>query len=219
MKYNTIIFDLDGTLIDTIEDLGTAVNHALGLRGLALHSMAEYKDMVGHGVRNLVKDALAGSLGRQPEDALVDSALADFVDYYVAHIDVHTRPYPGIQALLSKLQGKGLKLAVASNKFQEGAEKLVKEFFPDIRFVAVLGNSPELPLKPDAAVVQLVLDKAGVSREEAVFVGDSATDMKTAANGGVRSIGVSWGFRPRTDLEQSGAMDIADSAEQLFEKI
>ena len=213
------IFDLDGTLIDTIEDLGTAVNHALGLRGLALHSMAEYKDMVGHGVRNLVKDALAGSLGRQPEDALVDSALADFVDYYVAHIDVHTRPYPGIQALLSKLQVKGLKLAVASNKFQEGAEKLVKEFFPDIRFVAVLGNSPELPLKPDAAVVQLVLDKAGVSREEAVFVGDSATDMKTAANGGVRSIGVSWGFRPRTDLEQSGAMDIADSAEQLFEKI
>ena len=213
------IFDLDGTLIDTIEDLGTAVNHALGLRGLALHSMAEYKDMVGHGVRNLVKDALAGSLGRQPEDALVDSALADFVDYYVAHIDVHTRPYTGIQALLSKLQGKGLKLAVASNKFQEGAEKLVKEFFPDIRFVAVLGNSPELPLKPDAAVVQLVLDKAGVSREEAVFVGDSATDMKTAANGGVRSIGVSWGFRPRTDLEQSGAMDIADSAEQLFEKI
>ena len=213
------IFDLDGTLIDTIEDLGTAVNHALGLRGLALHSMAEYKDMVGHGVRDLVKDALAGSLGRQPEDALVDSALADFVDYYVAHIDVHTRPYPGIQALLSKLQGKGLKLAVASNKFQEGAEKLVKEFFPDIRFVAVLGNSPELPLKPDAAVVQLVLDKAGVSREEAVFVGDSATDMKTAANGGVRSIGVSWGFRPRTDLEQSGAMDIADSAEQLFEKI
>lgn len=213
------IFDLDGTLIDTIEDLGTAVNHALGLRGLALHSMAEYKDMVGHGVRNLVKDALAGSLGRKPEDALVDSALADFVDYYVAHIDVHTRPYPGIQALLSKLQGKGLKLAVASNKFQEGAEKLVKEFFPDIRFVAVLGNSPELPLKPDAAVVQLVLDKAGVSREEAVFVGDSATDMKTAANGGVRSIGVSWGFRPRTDLEQSGAMDIADSAEQLFEKI
>ena len=213
------IFDLDGTLIDTIEDLGTAVNHALGLRGLALHSMAEYKDMVGPGVRNLVKDALAGSLGRQPEDALVDSALADFVDYYVAHIDVHTRPYPGIQALLSKLQGKGLKLAVASNKFQEGAEKLVKEFFPDIRFVAVLGNSPELPLKPDAAVVQLVLDKAGVSREEAVFVGDSATDMKTAANGGVRSIGVSWGFRPRTDLEQSGAMDIADSAEQLFEKI
>ena len=213
------IFDLDGTLIDTIEDLGTAVNHALGLRGLALHSMAEYKDMVGHGVRNLVKDALAGSLGRQPEDALVDSALADFVDYYVAHIDVHTRPYPGIQALLSKLQGKGLKLAVASNKFQEGAEKLVKEFFPDIRFVAVLGNSPELPLKPDAAVVQLVLDKAGVSREEAVFVGDSATDMKTAANGGVRSIGVSWGFRPRTDLEQSGAMDIADSVEQLFEKI
>ena len=209
------IFDLDGTLIDTIEDLGTAVNYALGLRGLPQHTMTAYKDMVGHGIRNLVINALGQAAG----EPLTDEVLADFVDYYVAHIDVHTRPYPGIPDLLAKLQAKGIKLAVASNKFQQGAEQLVNEFFPDIRFVAVLGNSPELPLKPDAAVVQLVLDKAGVSREETVFVGDSATDMKTAANGGVRSIGVSWGFRPRTELEQAGAMDIADSADQLFEMI
>lgn len=209
------IFDLDGTLIDTIEDLGTAVNYALGLRGLPQHTMTAYKDMVGHGIRNLVINALGQAAG----EPLTDEVLADFVDYYVAHIDVHTRPYPGIPDLLAKLQAKGIKLAVASNKFQQGAEQLVNEFFPDIRFVAVLGNSPELPLKPDAAVVQLVLDKAGVSREDTVFVGDSATDMKTAANGGVRSIGVSWGFRPRTDLEQAGAMEIADSADQLFEMI
>ena len=209
------IFDLDGTLIDTIEDLGTAVNYALGLRGLPQHTMTAYKDMVGHGIRNLVINALGQAAG----EPLTDEVLADFVDYYVAHIDVHTRPYPGIPDLLAKLQAKGIKLAVASNKFQQGAEQLVNEFFPDIRFVAVLGNSPELPLKPDAAVVQLVLDKAGVSREDTVFVGDSATDMKTAANGGVRSIGVSWGFRPRTELEQAGAMDIADSADQLFEMI
>lgn len=209
------IFDLDGTLIDTIEDLGTAVNYALGLRGLPQHTMTAYKDMVGHGIRNLVINALGQAAG----EPLTDEVLADFVDYYVAHIDVHTRPYPGIPALLAKLQAKGIKLAVASNKFQQGAEQLVNEFFPDIRFVAVLGNSPELPLKPDAAVVQLVLDKAGVSREDTVFVGDSATDMKTAANGGVRSIGVSWGFRPRTDLQQAGAMEIADSADQLFEMI
>lgn len=209
------IFDLDGTLIDTIEDLGTAVNHALGLRGLPQHSIAQYRDMVGHGIRQLVINALGPAAG----DPLTDEVLADFVDYYVAHIDVHTRPYPGMQQLLADLQKKGIRLSVASNKFQQGTEKLVREFFPDIHFVAVLGNSPELPLKPDAAVVQLIMEKAGVSREETVFVGDSATDMKTAANGGVRSIGVSWGFRPRTDLQESGAMDIADSAEELFEKI
>ena len=209
------IFDLDGTLIDTIEDLGTAVNHALGLRGLPQHSIAQYRDMVGHGIRQLVINALGPAAG----DPLTDEVLADFVDYYVAHIDVHTRPYPGMQQLLADLQKKGIRLSVASNKFQQGTEKLVREFFPDIHFVAVLGNSPELPLKPDAAVVQLIMEKAGVSREETVFVVDSATDMKTAANGGVRSIGVSWGFRPRTDLQESGAMDIADSAEELFEKI
>lgn len=209
------IFDLDGTLIDTIEDLGTAVNHALGLRGLPQHSIAQYRDMVGHGIRQLVINALGPAAG----DPLTDEVLADFVDYYVAHIDVHTRPYPGMQQLLADLQKKGIRLSVASNKFQQGTEKLVREFFPDIHFVAVLGNSPELPLKPDAAVVQLIMEKAGVSREETVFVGDSATDMKTAANGGVRSIGVSWGFRPRTDLQESGAMDIADSTEELFEKI
>ena len=209
------IFDLDGTLIDTIEDLGTAVNHALGLRGLPQHSIAQYRDMVGHGIRQLVINALGPAAG----DPLTDEVLADFVDYYVAHIDVHSRPYPGMQQLLADLQKKGIRLSVASNKFQQGAEKLVREFFPDIHFVAVLGNSPELPLKPDAAVVQLIMEKAGVSREETVFVGDSATDMKTAANGGVRSIGVSWGFRPRTDLQESGAMDIADTAEELFEKI
>ena len=209
------ILDLDGTLIDTIEDLGTAVNHALGLRGLPQHSIAQYRDMVGHGIRQLVINALGPAAG----DPLTDEVLADFVDYYVAHIDVHSRPYPGMQQLLADLQKKGIRLSVASNKFQQGTEKLVREFFPDIHFVAVLGNSPELPLKPDAAVVQLIMEKAGVSREETVFVGDSATDMKTAANGGVRSIGVSWGFRPRTDLQESGAMDIADSAEELFEKI
>ena len=171
--------------------------------------------MVGHGIRQLVINALGPAAG----DPLTDEVLADFVDYYVAHIDVHSRPYPGMQQLLADLQKKGIRLSVASNKFQQGTEKLVREFFPDIHFVAVLGNSPELPLKPDAAVVQLIMEKAGVSREETVFVGDSATDMKTAANGGVRSIGVSWGFRPRTDLQESGAMDIADSAEELFEKI
>ena len=204
-----ILFDLDGTLIDSLEDLAQAVNHALGLRGLPLHTVAEYRRMVGHGVRNLVKQALetpgGGSLipGSDPgslSDEYIDSALADFKAYYQAHIDVHTRPYPGIPELLTDLQVHGIQLAVASNKFQEGTEYLIQRFFPGIRFVAILGNRPGAPLKPDPEIVQEVLRKANVHPADALLVGDSPTDMKTAANGGIESIAVTWGYRTAEEL-------------------
>ena len=191
-----ILFDLDGTLIDSLEDLAEAVNHALGLRGLPLHSVAEYRRMVGHGVRNLVKQALPEGA----DDALVDSALTDFKAYYQAHIDVHTRPYPGIPELLTDLQAHGVQLAVASNKFQEGTEYLIQRFFPGNRFVAILGNRPGAPLKPDPEIVQEVLRKADVQPADALLVGDSPTDMKTAANGGIESIAVTWGYRTAEEL-------------------
>ena len=191
-----ILFDLDGTLIDSLEDLAEAVNHALGLRGLPLHTVAEYRRMVGHGVRNLVKQALPEGA----DDALIDAALADFKAYYQAHIDVHTRPYPGIPELLTELQAHGIQLAVASNKFQEGTEYLINRFFPAIRFVAILGNKPGAPLKPDPEIVQEVLRRSGVSKDDALLVGDSPTDMKTAANGGIESLAVTWGYRTAEDL-------------------
>lgn len=191
-----ILFDLDGTLIDSLKDLAEAVNHALRLRGLPLHSVAEYRRMVGHGVRNLVKQALPEGA----DDALVDSALTDFKAYYQAHIDVHTRPYPGIPELLTDLQARGIQLAVVSNKFQEGTEYLINRFFPAIRFVAILGNRPSAPLKPDPEIVQEVLRKANVQPADALLVGDSPTDMKTAANGGIESIAVTWGYRTAEDL-------------------
>jgi len=204
-----ILFDLDGTLIDSLEDLAEAVNHALGLRGLPLHTVAEYRRMVGHGVRNLVKQALDASIchterseciSDRASDALIDSALADFKAYYQAHIDVHTRPYPGIPELLTDLHAHGIQLAVVSNKFQEGTEYLIGRFFPDIRFVAILGNKPGAPLKPDPEIVQEVLCRSGVSKEDALLVGDSPTDMKTAANGGIDSLAVTWGYRTAEDL-------------------
>ena len=191
-----ILFDLDGTLIDSLEDLSEAVNYALGLRGLPLHTVAEYRRMVGHGVRNLVKQALPeGS-----DDALIDAALADFKAYYQSHIDVHTRPYPGIPELLTELHAHGIQLAVVSNKFQEGTEYLINRFFPGIRFVAILGNKPGAPLKPDPEIVQEVLRRSGVSKDDALLVGDSPTDMKTAANGGIESLAVTWGYRTAEDL-------------------
>ena len=210
-----VIFDLDGTLINTIADLAAAANHALAQRGIPGHSVEEYTKMVGHGVRNMLTAALERSLHRTPETDLVDTVLSDFTPYYVANIDVHTRPYPGLVELTGQLALKGIKLAVASNKFQEGAEKLIAEFFPGIDFVAVLGNREGLPLKPSADVVNLILAKAGVAREECLLVGDSATDVKTAKNAGVRCIGVAWGFRPKSDLVQAGADHIAENAAEL----
>ena len=253
-----ILWDLDGTLIDTLEDLAAAVNHALELRGLPLHSVAEYRKMVGHGVRNLVKQALEASLaqdasagpaaegnyfsGRCPKNqfpsaiasptladaSYIDAALADFKEYYSAHIDVHTRPYKGMQELLTELQARGVKMAVASNKFQEGTEHLIREFFPDIQFVAILGNRPGYPLKPDPEIVREVLARAAGTRaedqghkaagaadicpEDAIMVGDSPTDMRTAANGGIDAVAVSWGYR--TEEELSGHQ-IAHSIEEL----
>ena len=200
-----ILWDLDGTLIDTLEDLGAAVDHALKLRGLPVHTPAEYRRMVGHGVRNLVRQALEAALRKaggtaQPDDAAVDAALADFKDFYTAHIDVFTRPYPGMPALLTELQGRGVRMAVASNKFQEGTEHLIREFFPDIAFVSILGNRPGFPLKPAPEIVEEVLAKAGVARADALLVGDSPTDMKTAANGGIGSIAVAWGYRTPEEL-------------------
>ena len=198
MKHKLVIFDLDGTLLDTLDDLCAAVNHAMQQRGFPQHTRDEYMKMVGHGAHNLMRQALPTA--HKDDEALIDAVLADFRAYYTAHIDVHTKPFPGIQNLLTKLHQEGVLLAVASNKFQEGTEHLIKEFFPEIPFVAILGNRPDFPLKPDAEVVGEVLRKTGVKREEAIMVGDSDTDMETAANGGIEGIAVSWGYRNMKDL-------------------
>ena len=249
MDAKMVIFDLDGTLIDTIRDLAAAVEHALSMGGYPGHTVDEYRNMVGHGIRNLVTRALPEG---SPED-VIEESLKRFVEYYTAHIDVLSRPYPGIPELLEKLSPDGFSLAVASNKFQEGTETLIRRFFPEIPFVKILGNAPGLPLKPDPEVIRLAVASAcagcatgqrpysaAAKREwtrprpggepvnelvnepvnepvNAVMVGDSATDIKTARNAGIPAIAVSWGFRPRADLEIADA--IADTPEQLNDLI
>ena len=208
MKYQAIVFDLDGTLLDTIEDLGEAVNYALRKRNLPLHTLEEYRTMVGNGVKKLVERALPVI----PSEArnLLDDCLADFMSYYESHIDVHTRPYDGMPELLQALSAQGVALAVASNKFQSGAEYLVKKLFPGIPFVAILGNQEGFPLKPDPAIVETVLERARVDKAHAALVGDSATDMKTAAKAGVPGIAVAWGYQAMTDYPV-----VAHSVEEL----
>ena len=209
-KHKVVLFDLDGTLLDTLDDLGAAVNSALSKRGLPLHDRASYQMKVGHGIRDLVTKSLPEEM--RGDKVFIDECLADFKAYYTTHIDIHTRPYPGMPELLLKLHQNGVALAVASNKFQEGTEHLVCEFFPDVPFVAILGNRPGAPLKPDPRIVQEVLRAAGVAPEEAVLVGDSGTDMQTAANGGIDRIAVNWGYRP---MEGSPGIRVVDSAREL----
>ena len=214
MKYRLVLFDLDGTLLDTLDDLSEAVDHALQVRGLPGHPRQEYMTMVGHGVRNLVKQALPED--KQADEALIDAALADFKTYYTAHIDVHTHPYPGMEELVTNLHKAGVFLAVTSNKFQEGADYLIHKFFPGIPFTAILGNRPGFPLKPDPQIVGEVLRRTGIKPEDAVLVGDSPTDMKTAANGGIASIAVTWGYRPMKGLP---GLTVVDTPEELMERL
>jgi phosphoglycolate phosphatase len=213
--YNRLfIFDLDGTLLNTIGDLAVGCDHMLSLRGLPTHTYEEYCSFVGNGIMRLVERALPEELRTAD---YIKSARRDFVDFYIEHIDAHTVPYEGMVELINLLQQRGAKLAVASNKFQAGTEKLIKKFFPAIEWVEICGNREGVPLKPDTALVDMILEKAGIEREGCVMIGDSGVDIQTARNAGIRSVGVSWGFRSREELEENGADYIADNADELLQ--
>lgn len=216
MQHNTelVIFDLDGTLLNTIGDLAVACNAVLGARDLPQHTYDAYCRFVGNGIMRLVERALPEPL-RTPD--YVAAVRADFVAYYTAHIDTHTRPYEGIPETVDQLVRRGIRIAVASNKFQAGTEKLVRLFFPHVPFAAVLGQRPDVPLKPDPAVVHEILAATGVAPERVLYVGDSGIDMQTAAAAGVRSAGVTWGFRDRAELVEAGAVHLVERPAELLE--
>lgn len=208
------VFDLDGTLLDTIGDLAVACNHMLALRGLGSHTIDEYRTMVGNGIMRLVERALPEHL-RTPE--YVAEARQDFVAYYIEHIDHHTHPYDDIREVLHSLQDDGWVLAVASNKFDAGTKKLIANIFPEVAFEAIYGNREGFPLKPDAALLELIMEKCGATPETTFMIGDSGVDIQTAQAAGVRSVGCSWGFRPRTELEEYGADYIVDKPLEILE--
>lgn len=208
-----VIFDLDGTLLNTIGDLADAVDYVMRSRNLPEHTNAEYRQMVGGGIKRLVERALPAELAAN--EAYVEECVTQFRRYYVDNIDRHTIPYEGMPELLRKLQSMGIKLAVASNKFQHGTDRLVAKFFGDIDFVAVEGNREGAPLKPDPEIVNNILRIAGINREECVMVGDSGIDIRTAKAANIDSIGVSWGFRFAEELYDAGATIVATTMEEL----
>lgn len=212
-----IIFDLDGTLLNTIGDLADAVDYVMRSRNLPEHTNAEYRQMVGGGIKRLVERALPEELKR--DEAYVEECVTQFRRYYVDNIDRHTIPYEGIHELLHKLQNDGVMIAVASNKFQQGTDRLVAKFFGDINFIAIEGNREGAPLKPDPAIILNILRKANVEPSEAVMVGDSGIDIRTAIAADVDSIGVSWGFRFAEELYDAGATKVVTTAEELEQAI
>ena len=208
-----VIFDLDGTLLDTIADLAESANHALKQLGYPTRDVETIRTFVGNGVNKLLFRALPDE--EKTEENMMRMR-THFVPYYDAHNADLSAPYPGIVALLEELQAKGLRMAVASNKYQEATVKLVKHYFPMIDFVEVLGQREGINVKPDPTIVFDILKKAGVSKEETLYVGDSGVDMQTAINAGVDAVGVTWGFRPRTELEDFHPMGLIDQAEELL---
>lgn len=213
MKYSLVIFDLDGTLLNTIGDLAASVDYVMRSRNLPEHTDAEYRQMVGGGIKRLVERALPTELATN--EAYVEECVAQFRRYYVDNIDRHTTPYEGMPELLQSLTDKGVKVAVASNKFQHGTDRLVAKFFGDIAFVAIEGNREGAPLKPDPAIIHNILRIANVEPSKAVMVGDSGIDIRTATAAGIDAIGVAWGFRFAEELYTAGATRVVSTVADL----
>ena len=207
-----VIFDLDGTLLNTIADLANSTNYALKVLGYPIHEPDKYNFMVGNGINPLFERALPDG---EKTEANVLRVRQEFVPYYDQHNADKSRPYPGVTELLETLQTAGMQLAVASNKYQAATEKLIAHYFPNIKFTAVFGQREGIPVKPDPIIVKEILQIAKVQEEETLYVGDSGVDMQTAINAGVTSCGVTWGFRPRTELESFPPDHIVDNAEEI----
>lgn len=208
-----VIFDLDGTLLNTIADLAGSTNYALAKNDFPTHDISEYNYFVGNGINKLFERALPE--GKKTE-ANILAIRRDFLLHYDKHNADLSRPYAGIPELLRVLQEKGIKIAVASNKYQAATEKLVPHFFPDIHFVAILGQREGINPKPDPAIVSDILAQAGVNKAETLYVGDSNVDMQTAINSGVDACGVTWGFRPVSELQSYAPKYIAHKADDIL---
>ena len=212
-----VLFDLDGTLINSIDDLADSTNYALQQCGLPLHTVDEYKYVVGTSVDPLIRRALPEEEKENQE--LFDRVKKIYLSYYAAHSKDKTRPYPGISDLLSRCNKAGVLVAVVSNKPDDITADVVRYYFPQIHFAATMGPKEGIPKKPNPAGVREVLRITGIALEDALYVGDTWVDMQTAQNSGVQSCGVLWGFRTRQELVENHADFIAADAAELAEII
>ena len=205
-----VIFDMDGTILDTLQDLRGSVNHALKKHGMPERSSKEIRSFLGNGMAVLIHKSVPEGTDEKTEAAVLEEHKA----YYPKHCAEKTKPYPGIEELLNFLHEKGIKTAVVSNKRDSNVKTLVKEYFNGLFDVAV-GARDNVERKPSADLVRIALDELGVSEDEAVYVGDSDVDVATAKAAKLKMIAVTWGFRDMKDLTQAGAEIFADDTEEL----
>lgn len=213
MQYDAVIFDLDGTLLDTLEDLTDAVNFALKKNGKPLRSIEEIRSFVGNGIAKLVERAVPKGTSLEEQERI----LATFREYYGEHCQDKTTPYPDIREVLQNFKKHGVKMAVVSNKADFAVQELIPRYFPDLITVAKGENEAAgISKKPAPDMVEAVLKELGCKKERAVYVGDSDVDVMTAKNSGIPCICVSWGFRGVEFLKKNGADKIANEPKELL---
>ena len=211
MNIKAVIWDLDGTLLNTLDDLAASVNAALAMNGMPLRSTEEVRAFVGNGIRNLMIRAVPGG----EANPAFDKALEDFTRHYGAHSRDRTRPYDGILEMLDRLSAAGVKHAIVSNKIDFAVKALSRAYFGE-RMCAAIGDDPSRARKPAPDSVLAAMREMGVTAQETVYVGDSDVDVLTAHNAGVTCCAVSWGFRPEESLRAAGAEHIAATPEELL---
>ncbi len=210
----SVVFDLDGTLLDTIPDLTAAMNHAMSRVGYPGITLEQARAYIGNGIKMFAKRAISQSYETDTDDIEADRAVAFFKEYYASHLVCRTTPYPGISETLSELKKRGLYLSVLSNKYDSATKHIINTFFPDT-FDIVLGESDICKRKPDLSGFMLICEKTGCTPAETVMIGDSATDLAVAVNSGARPISGTWGYRSRKTLEEAGAVTFAENAHEI----
>ena len=212
--YKHVIFDLDGTLLNTIDDLADAGNHVCTLHGWPTHTVDAFKLMVGNGIPKLVERFAPQGTSQE----MLDQAYQEFMDWYGVHKEDKTAPYAGMPEVAKALREAGVSIAVLSNKADVMAGPVVEHYYPGI-FPVVQGALPGLPTKPDPTLLYKLMERLGATREDTLFVGDSNVDIRTAKNGGLTGCGVLWGFRSREELEAAGADVIVSTPQELQDLI
>lgn len=214
MAYKAVIFDLDGTLLDTLDDLHASVSVALEKNGFVTRSREEIRAFLGNGVQELIHKSVPEGTDLETEAQV----LTDFKAHYAKHSAEKTKPYKDVNLLIRVLSGEGVMRAIVSNKPDSAAQDLAAEYFPGM-FNAVVGERAGISRKPAPDTVNAVIERLGLSREDTVYVGDSEVDIETAKNAGIDCVCVSWGFRSEEQLRKSGAERIAPDAEKLAEEL
>jgi phosphoglycolate phosphatase len=214
MAFRAILFDLDGTLLDTLADIAHAANEALAFEGFPTHAESDYLRFIGDGVAMLMRRALPPDI---VDDTLVGRGVACFQETYAKQWNVQTKPYAGIVELLDALTARGLPLAVLSNKPDDFTQLFGQTYLAPWPFRAIIGHRGGVPCKPDPASALEIADRLGVEPASCLFVGDSAVDMQTARNAGMSPVGVSWGFQPVETLREAGAWAIIDHPSGLLD--